>query len=313
MNEKLIVASSPHIRHADSTRSIMEDVLIALLPAAVYGCILFGLHAALILLTTVVAAVLAEFIWCKLLHKPVSIGDFSAAVTGLLLGMNLSPTLPLWMAAIGSVVAIIIVKQMFGGLGQNFANPAIAARIVLLVSFPQAMTDFAVKSTRINLVTGATPFGMENPLEQLTMKDLFFGWHGGCIGETAAALLIIGGLYLLLRRVINPIIPVAFIGTVAVLYLVTGSGWNGMLVGILSGGLMLGAIFMATDYTTSPTLPLGKLIFGVGCGVLTFVIRKYANLPEGVSYSILLMNILTPHINNLVRLKPFGAKEAAKQ
>ncbi len=309
MNEKLFVTSSPHIRHEDTTHSIMEDVLIALLPAAVYGCILFGWHAAFVLLTTVVSAVLAEFVWCKLLHKPNSIGDLSAAVTGLLLGMNLSPSMPLWMAAIGSVVAIIIVKQMFGGLGQNFANPAIAARIVLLVSFPKAMTEFVSPSIKGAAVASATPLASDSPIP---LKELFFGWHAGCIGETAAALLLVGGVYLVLRKVINPIIPVAFIGTVGVLYLIAGSGIHGAASGILSGGLLLGAIFMATDYTTSPMTNPGKLIFGIGCGVLTFVIRRFANLPEGVSYSILLMNILTPHINNLTLSKPFGAKEAVK-
>ncbi len=310
MSEKLIVTSSPHIRHEDTTRSIMCDVLIALAPAAVYGCILFGWQAALVLLTTVLSAVLAEFVWCWLLHKPVTVGDCSAAVTGLLLGMNLSPSLPLWMAAIGSIVAVIIVKQMFGGLGQNFANPAIAARIVLLVSFPKAMTTFVEPlSKKLDVVAGPTPLAAD---KVPSLKELFLGWHSGCIGETTAMLLLIGGIYLLLRRVINPVIPLSFIGTVFGLYLIGGAGFDGALVGILSGGLMLGAIFMATNYTTSPTTNWGKLIFGIGCGILTFVIRRFANLPEGVSYSILLMNILTPHINSLTLSKPFGAKEAAK-
>ncbi len=308
MIEKLTVTSSPHIRHIDTTRDIMLDVIIALVPAAVFGCILFGLRALIVLLVCIASAVLSEFLWCKLLHKENSIGDLSAVVTGLLLGMNLSPLMPFWMAAIGSVVAIIVVKQMFGGLGHNFANPAIAARIVLLVSFPSAMTRFAqcLHGHFFHLETGATPLsGVMSRV--LTTQELFLGMHAGCIGETSAFLLLVGGVYLVLRRVITPIIPVAFIGTVGVMSLIFNEP---LALSLFGGGLMLGAIFMATDYTTTPTTPIGKLIFGIGCGLLTFVIRKWAALPEGVSYSILLMNILTPHINSLTALKPFGAKEA---
>ena len=306
MREKLIVTSSPHIRHIDTTRGIMGDVIIALCPAAVFGCILFGWRALVILLTCIATSVLSEYVWCKSLKKENTIGDLSAIVTGLLLGMNLSPLLPVWMAAIGSVVAIIVVKQMFGGLGHNFANPAMSARIVLLVSFPAAMTRYAdrLSWTSTEIVTSATPLTSD---VQITTQELFLGMRGGCIGETSAFLLIIGGIYLILRRVISPIIPFSFIGTVAVMSLIFGENIPLYLFG---GGLMLGAIFMATDYTTSPTTPLGKLIFGIGCGLLTFVIRKWSALPEGVSYSILLMNILTPHINRLTLSKPFGAKEA---
>lgn len=306
MKERLTVTSSPHIRHVDTTRGIMADVIIALAPAAVFGCLLFGWKSIVIIATCIISCVLAEFLWCKILHKENSIGDLSAVVTGLLLGMNLTPTLPVWMAVIGSVVAIIVVKQMFGGIGHNFANPAISARIVLLVSFPAAMTKFAARLTwdASDIVATATPLAAD--AEKLTTQELFLGMHAGCIGETSAFLLIIGGIYLILRRVISPTIPLSFIGTVALMSLIFGENIPLYLFG---GGLMLGAIFMATDYTTSPTTPLGKLIFGVGCGLLTFVIRKWAALPEGVSYSILLMNILTPHINRLTLSKPFGAKE----
>lgn len=308
MREKLIVSSSPHMRHVDTTRGIMADVIIALCPAAVWGCVLFGWRAALLLACTVLSAVAAEYLWCRLTHKENTIGDLSAVVTGLLLGMNLPPALPVWMGIIGSVAAIIVVKEMFGGLGQNFANPAISARIILLVSFPAAMTRFTEPAFRAaqTLVTSATPLAAENPPG---LRELFFGMHAGCIGETSAFLLIIGGLYLLIRRVISPVIPLSFIGTVAVLSLIFGESLTLYLFG---GGLMLGAIFMATDYTTSPQTRLGKLIFGVGCGLITFAVRKWANLPEGVSYSILLMNILVPHINSLTRQKPFGVKEAAQ-
>ncbi len=303
MNGILKASSSPHIRHEDSTRGIMSDVIIALLPAAVYGCILFGLKAALLLLTTTATAVIAEALWNLALHKNQTIGDLSAVVTGLLLGMNLSSQVPLWIAAIGSVVAIIVVKQMFGGLGFNFANPAITARIVLLVSFASHMTDY-VKP--IDAETSATPLADS---AGVTLKSLFLGTHAGAIGETSSFLLIIGGIYLVFRRVIKPIIPLSFIGTVALLSLLSGQRLS---VAVFGGGLMIGAIFMATDYVTSPTTNTGKLIFGIGCGLITFVIRTFGSLPEGVSYAILLMNILTPHINRLTLSKPFGFKEAAK-
>lgn len=308
MNELLTVASSPHIKRPDTTRGIMSDVVIALAPAATYGCILFGLRALAVLITSVSVAVLCEFLWNKALKKPNTIKDMSAVVTGLLLGMNLPPTLPLWQAAIGSAAAIIVVKQMFGGLGHNFANPAIAARIILLVSFPASMTRFTEPVS--DAVTSATP--LAGTAGTLSFKTLFFGMHAGSIGETSAFLLIVGGLYLVIRRVITPIIPVCFIGTVALLSLISGES---VMLSVFGGGLILGAVFMATDYTTSPTTPLGKAIFAVGCGIITFVIRKFGSLPEGVSYSILLMNILVPHINRFTLSKPFGfekVKEAAK-
>ena len=308
MKELLTVASSPHIKRPDTTRSIMSDVVIALAPAATYGCILFGLRALAVLITSVSVAVLCEFLWNKALKKPNTIKDMSAVVTGLLLGMNLPPTLPLWQAAIGSAAAIIVVKQMFGGLGHNFANPAIAARIILLVSFPASMTRFTEPVS--DAVTSATP--LAGTAGTLSFKTLFFGMHAGSIGETSAFLLIVGGLYLVIRRVITPIIPVCFIGTVALLSLISGES---VMLSVFGGGLILGAMFMATDYTTSPTTPLGKAVFAVGCGIITFVIRKFGSLPEGVSYSILLMNILVPHINRFTLSKPFGfekVKEAAK-
>ena len=308
MKEMLTVSSSPHIKRPDTTRGIMSDVVIALAPAATYGCILFGLRALAVLITCVGVAVLSEFLWNKALKKPNTIKDMSAVVTGLLLGMNLPPTLPLWQAAIGSVAAIIVVKQMFGGLGHNFAYPAIAARIMLLVSFPATMTRFTEPVS--DAVTSATP--LAGTAGALSFKTLFFGMHAGSIGETSAFLLLVGGMYLVIRRVITPVIPVCFIGTVALLSLIAGEN---VMLSVFGGGLILGAVFMATDYTTSPTTPLGKAVFAVGCGIITFVIRKYGSLPEGVSYSILLMNILVPHINRFTLSKPFGfekVKEAAK-
>ncbi len=311
MGKLFKVTSSPHIRHVDSTRGIMFDVIVALLPAAIWGCILFGLRAVIMLAITIATAVASEFVWNIALKKEQTIGDLSAVLTGLLLGMNLSSQTPFWIAAIGSVVAIIVVKQMFGGLGFNFANPAMTARIVLLVSFAGQMSNYVSpiewwSSGAVDVMATATPLAKET---SYTLRELFFGMHSGAIGETSAFLLIIGGLYLMLRRVIKPIIPVAFIGTVAIASLVAG---DDLKLALLGGGLMLGAIFMATDYVTTPTTNLGKLIFGIGCGLITFVIRHFGALPEGVSYAILLMNILTPHINRLTLSKPFGFKEVAK-
>ncbi len=313
MKSVLNVTSSPHIKHTDTTRGIMLDVVIALLPAAVFGCVLFGLKAVLVLLTCVLFAVLSEFLWNLILKKPNTIGDLSAVVTGLLLGMNLSVETPVWIAAIGSVVAIIVVKQMFGGIGCNFANPAIAARIVLLVSFPAQMTRYVQPIT--HTVTSATPLASLNGdvsaelAADWTTTNMFFGRYSGCIGETSAFLLILGGLYLVMRRIISVETPLCFVGTVAILSLITG---DSLSITVLGGGLMLGAIFMATDYTTTPTTVYGKIIFGVGCGLITFVIRKFAALPEGVSYSILIMNILVPYINRLTLSKPFGYVKPVK-
>lgn len=316
MGKMLNVSSSPHFRHGDTTAGIMLDVIIALLPAAIFGCVSFGLYSAVLVCVCVVSAVLFEFLWNIILKKPQSVGDLSAIVTGLLLGMNLPPKTPLWIAAIGSLAAIIVVKQMFGGIGFNFVNPAIAARIILLVSFPTFLSGAKnyCQPFSCDAVTSATPLKAikANGVDPLTfdLKDLFFGNMSGAIGEVSAFLLLIGGLYLVIRGVIKPIIPLAFIGTTALFtYLFMGFDIKVTLVYVLSGGLILGAVFMATDYVTSPTTNLGKLIFGIGCGAITFVIRKFGSLPEGVSYSIILMNILVPHIDKLTAKKPFGFKE----
>lgn len=316
--EKLLVTPSPHISHQDTSRGIMADVLIALLPAAVGGCFIFGLRPILVILTCVVTAVLAEYLCCKIMKRPVSVGDLSAAVTGLILALNLPPAVPLWIAAIGSVVAIVVVKEMFGGLGHNFANPAITARIVLLVSFPAYMSTWTapIGSTSeivssatspgetIDIMTSATPLS-QTALEggYYSYKQLFMGQIPGCIGEAFSLLIILGGLYLILRRVITPVIPATFVGTVALLSFLAG---DDPLYMILSGGLLFGAFFMATDYVTSPTGWKGQLIFGAGCGIITFVIRKFGSLPEGVSYAILIMNLFVYYIDKLTLPKAFG-------
>ena len=304
MSKILNVSSSPHLRHSDTTQGIMLDVVIALVPAAIFGCVVFGWRAALVLAVCIASCFIFEFLWNIIFKKQQSAFDLSAIVTGLLLGMNLPSTIPLWMAVVGSFVAIVIVKQLFGGIGHNFANPAMTARIVLMVSFPVAMTSY-IEPFTVDAVSSATPLAAlyGDAASAVTVKDAFFGIQGGCIGETSAFLRIIGGLYRVVRRVINAIIPVCFIGTVALASLIAGQNVG---LCVLSGGLMLGAIYMATDYTTSPTTNLGKAIFGICCGLITFIIRNFGALPEGVSYSILLMNILTPYINRLTTRKPFG-------
>ena len=298
--DKLIVCPSPHLRHEDSTKGIMLDVA---------GVVLFGPRAAAVLAVTIVTALLSEWICCKIRKIPNTLGDLTAVVTGLLLGMNLPVGLPLWMAAVGSAVSIVIVKQMFGGLGHNFANPAITGRIVLMVSFPTAMTTWVQPFDWMNktdAIATATPLAGG----QAGLRELFLGLRGGCIGEVCAAALLVGGVYLLLRRVITATTPLAFILTVGGMMWIFGEN---PLQQMLSGGLLLGAIFMATDYVTSPSGWKGQLIFGIGCGLITAVIRHFGSLPEGVSYSILLMNILTPYINRLTAPKPFGTFKEKKR
>ncbi len=299
MTHQLVVGSSPHIHTPDTTRGIMADVLIALAPAAVFGIIWYGWRSAVLIAVCVAACVLFEVISCRVLNHDVTVGDLSAAVTGLLLALNLPSGLPVWMAVIGCFVAIVVVKQMFGGLGHNFVNPAIAARIVLFISFPLQMTTFHRPFSGVS-VTQATPLAAD--AGEFTLKQLLLGDYAGCIGETSVVLLGIGALYLMIRGVIKPVIPVSFIGTVALLTWLTGGQ---PLVAVCSGGLMLGACFMATDYVTSPVTNWGKLIFGIGCGIVTVVIRSGA-AAEGVSFSILFMNLLVPHIDNWTRRKPFG-------
>lgn len=307
---KLTVSPSPHDGDSMKTSRIMLNVIIALLPAVAASCIFFGVRAFLLTAVCVISCIVFEYLCRRVMKRDNTIGDLSAVVTGILLGMNLPATLPFWMAVIGSFVAIVIVKQLFGGLGQNFANPAITARIVLMVSFPAAMTNWAEPfyyktASAADAVSSATPL-VTNDASYL---DLFLGNVGGCLGETCALALLIGGIYLAVRRIISLAAPIAFIGSLAALTAVAGGD---PLYEILAGGVFLGAFFMATDYATTPISTKGKIIFGLGCGIITFVIREYGSYPEGVSFSILLMNILTPYIEQLTRTKVFGAKEAER-
>ncbi len=315
MEHRFVVSSSPHIHAQESISSIMLDVLIALVPAALAGVYYFGYRSALVMLTTMAAAVLAEYLYEKCMKKPVTTRDLSALVTGLLLGMNLPATLPLWMAAAGSVFAIVIVKQLYGGLGRNFMNPALAARCFMLIAWAGAMTTFSEPLAGVDAISSATPLAVLKGTSEgslPTLKQAFFGAMPGSIGETSCLMLLLGFLYLLIRRVVDWKIPVTYLVSFALLTFLFGHNAAGMdqlsytLLQLMSGGLLLGAFFMATDYVTTPTTPLGHIIFGLGCGVLTFVIRQFGGYPEGVSFSILLMNVCAPLIDRYTVPKKFG-------
>ncbi len=306
---KLISTVSPHFHTPRTTQKIMLDVIIALIPAAIASVLIFGLRSLLVIADCVAVCLISEWGFEKICKKENTVSDLSAVVTGMLLAFNLPVTIPLWQASLGSVIAIVVVKQLFGGIGQNFANPAITARIILMTAFSGSMTTWAAPQA-FNLVpdatTSATPLAMaaKGELDGLpSYLDMFLGNRGGCLGETCALALILGGLYLLVRGVISWHTPVAFIGTVAIMSLICGKDVPFQL---MAGGLLLGAIFMATDYSSTPATKLGKIIFGVGCGLITILIRFWGNFPEGVSFSILLMNILTPYIDRLTRQKPIG-------
>ncbi len=315
---KLLVSSSPHFHGPDTTQSLMLDVIIALSPAMVASVILFGFRAAVIILTTVASCILSEYVCRRVMKRPQTVGDLSCVVTGVLLAMNLPVSISPVIAAFGGVVAIVVVKQMFGGIGQNFVNPALTARIVLMNSFPAKMTGWTAPFDHafVDAATTATPLGQlkaglfaSGEAVKPSYLDLFLGNTGGCLGETCALALILGGVYLVLRRVISPVIPVTYLGTVAVLSLLLG---RDPLFDLLSGGLMIGAIFMATDYTTSPINFGARIVYAAGCGVLTILIRAFASLPEGVSYSIVLMNILVPLIERAVKPRAFGKPKKGK-
>jgi electron transport complex protein RnfD len=310
--KKLVVSPSPHDENYVKTSGIMLNVIIALLPAWGAACYIFGLRVITLTAVCISSCIIFEYLCRRMMKRENTISDLSAVVTGLILSMNLPVTLPYWMAVIGSFVAIVIVKQLFGGLGQNFANPAITARIVLMVSFPSAMTHWIEACDRdYDAVSSATPLVLEkNGGDTPSYLDLFLGNTGGCLGETCALALLIGGLYLAIRRIISLAAPVSFIGSLALLTWVSGGD---PLYHILAGGVFLGAFFMATDYATTPITEKGKIVFGLGCGIITFVIRHFGSYPEGVSFSILLMNVLTPYIEQLTRSKVFGAKEAEKK
>ena len=305
----LIVSPVPHIRSKLTSRRVMLQVILALVPALIASAVIFGWRALLVEAVTVASCVLAEGLWCYFRKKDQTIGDLSAVVTGLLLAFNLPVTVPLYLPVIGAVAAIIVTKELFGGLGRNFANPAIVGRIFLAVAFPVAMTTFAQPNqlfafaSPVDVVSSATP--LAPAAAPATLMELFLGQHAGVLGETCVAALLLGMLFLLYRPVITWHIPVAYVGTVAVLSLLAGKD---VLAQLCSGGLMLGAIYMATDYSTCPATKRGKLVFGVGCGLITCLIRFFGNLNEGVAYSILFMNLLVPYIDQLTPNIPVGGE-----
>lgn len=308
MENKLHVTASPHIHSGRSTRKVMLDVLISLLPATIAGTVIFGLRSLLLVYVCVVVSVLSEAVFNKIVKKAQSIGDLSAAVTGLILALNLPVNTPFWQASVGAFFAIIVVKCLFGGVGKNVVNPAATARVFMLVAF-SSLTKAAFPQN-VDAVSGATPLAQLAEGTTPELKELFLGNIGGSIGETCTLALLIGGIYLLAKKVIMWHTPVAFIGTAFLFTLaVEGGNIETALAWILSGGLFLGAIFMATDYVTSPATPLGRVVFGVGAGLITVLIRFWGVYPEGVSFAILIMNILNPFIDSLTARKLFGGKK----
>ena len=300
----LYVSATPHIHSGASTRNIMLDVIIALLPATAASVIIFGVKSLIVLAACIITAVAGEALFNLICRKKQTIGDLSAVVTGLLLALNLSTNVPAWQCVIGTLFAIVCVKCLFGGLGRNFANPAITGRVFMLVAF--SAVAGGANPTIVDAVSSATPLEAMKNGETMDLLDLFLGLHGGAIGETCILALIIGFVYLLVRKVITWHTPVVFIATVFVLYLVFTGDVMLALSQILAGGLFIGAIFMATDYVTTPITTPGRIVFAVGCGVITFVIRHFCAYPEGVSFSILIMNILTPFIEKLTEKQPLG-------
>ena len=304
--DKLIVSNAPHIHTSDSSRRVMLDVVIALLPATVAAVVIFGIGALKVIAACVIGAVVSEALFDLATHRKQTVGDFSAVVTGLLLGLNLSSSVPVWQCVVGSAFAIIIVKCLFGGLGHNFANPAISGRVFMLLAFSEvaggampAVVELEASATPLELISAGS--------EQLpSLMDMFLGLRGGAVGESCILALLIGYAYLCARRVIKWYVPAAFVGTVFVLSLVSAGSFVTALYATMAGGVFLGAIFMATDYVTTPINNTGRVVFAVGCGVITFIIREFCAYPEGVSFSILAMNILTPYIEKWTAKKPLG-------
>lgn len=306
MDSKLCISSSPHLHSKINTRKIMLDVIIALIPTAISTSVIFGARAILLICITTISCVLSELISRIIMRRSDTSSDLSAIVTGILLAFNLPVNINAFIAIFGSVIAIVVVKQLFGGLGQNFVNPALCARIILLISFPKDMSaytfPFSYLTHSLDATTNATPLSHSTSFIP-NYTDLFTGNIPGSLGEVCSLTLILGGIYLVVRKVISLTIPLTYIGTVFIFTFLLGKD---PIFHILSGGLLLGAIFMATDYVTSPVTFKGKIIFGIGCGIITVLIRVFGSLPEGVSFAIVLMNILVPHIEKLTMPKAFG-------
>ncbi len=330
MSDLFHVSAAPHTRSPITTKSIMRDVILALIPAGLFGVYNFGINALTVIVVSIASCVLTEYLFNRFMKKPQSIGDYSAIVTGLLLAYNLPSNFPVWMTIVGSVFAILIVKLLFGGIGQNFMNPALAARVFLLISFPVRMTAFAVEkitspatsdylfhgAVALDGVTGATPLAAMKAGETVDLMKMLIGNIGGTIGETSAIAILIGAAYLVFRKVISLRIPLAYIVTVAVYVLIFGGrgfDMTFMLGHLLGGGLLLGAFFMATDYVTSPITPLGQVVFGISLGLLTGLFRIQGSSAEGVSYAIIFCNLLVPLIDKAIKSKAFGKERAVRE
>lgn len=313
--DNLIVNCSPHVQVNDHILRRMWATFVVLIPAGLAGVYIFGLHSLYLIIVSLVSAVAAEWVSQKVQGRKITVTDGSALITGLLVAYNLPPSVPLWLAVAGTVFAVVVGKHLFGGLGFNIFNPALVGRAFLMASWPQYMTTWSNPRWYADALTSATPLGiikekLQHPLP--SYWDMFIGNHGGCIGEVCVVALLIGGAYLLIKKYISWQVPVGFIGSAGLLSWVFGAGgWfrGDALFSILAGGLVLGAFFMATDYVSAPITKKGKLIFGIGCGVLTFVIRTWGGYPEGVSYAILMMNAATPIIDRFSRPKKYGAKK----
>ena len=307
MNNLLHVSSSPHVRCADTTQNLMLDVVIAMLPAAAFGVYRFGLYSLAVILATVAACVASEYVYEKLMHKPNTISDFSAVVTGMILALNMPPEIPLWIPMLGGVFAIIVVKQLYGGLGQNFMNPALAARCFLLISFAGLMNNFSSAAIGFDSLTGATPLASMRAGNGADLSALFLGMIPGTIGEVSTLALLIGGVYMIVKKVISPKIPLMYIGTFAVfVFLFGGFDLSYVLNQVCAGGLVFGAFFMATDYVTSPITPKGQVVYGVVLGLITGIFRLWGASPEGVSSAIILSNLFVPMIERYTLPKAFG-------
>ena len=324
----LKVSTSPHVRGNRTTRTLMLDVIIALIPVFVWAIYIFGVRVITLTSLSVVSCILFEYLFQKLNHREITIGDFSAVLSGVLLAFNLPVSAPLWLCVIGAFFAIVVVKQLFGGLGKNFVNPVLAARVFLFISFPHQMTTYVAPLTypqpwkiSVDITSSATLLSQLKSgvlPENISFANLFLGRIGGCIGEISSLLLLIGGLYLIARRVISPLIPLSYLGTVALITfflpkIESAVAWEFMLVELLTGGLFLAAFFMATDYVSSPSNPKGRVVYGVGCGVLTVFIRYYGGYPEGVSFAVLIMNLFVWYLDRYAKPVRFGGESRGKK
>ena len=311
MDTKLIVSASPHLSSEETTTGLMANVIVALVPCVVASAIIFGLRALLVTAVSVVASVAFEWLYCKLLKKPNPVGDLSAVVTGIILALNVPVGMPIGELIVGDFVAIIVVKQLFGGIGMNFANPALVGRIFLFISFAGEMNTWVYPDAAVDQLSSATPLKVADP-SKLSLLDLFMGVHGGVLGETCALAIVLGLIYLVATKTISAAIPASYIGSMFIFYLISTRSLHGALVGILSGGLLFGAVYMATDYVTSPFTLKGKLVYGVALGIVTFAIREWGSYAEGVSFALLFMNLWVPYINDLTRQTPYGYIKPAK-